>query len=205
MCESADVVADIGCDHGRTVVELLQRNTAVRAIAADISPASLEKAQTLCERTGLDVRTEFLCGDGLSVLKPGYSGGIVISGMGGHTICEIITNANHLHDSVAYFVLSPNTHPEILRQTLFDMGFYIANECVVKENAKFYHVILAKRGIAERYTPAEMFLGKKNFSSEYTAHQIRILDRSVGYNPHNTQNVRLLADMKKYFEENHDG
>lgn len=50
MLRGSQTVADIGSDHGRLAVALLQQGAAERVIACDISAPSLEKARALCSR-----------------------------------------------------------------------------------------------------------------------------------------------------------
>ena len=47
------VLADIGCDHGRFSAAMLQRGTAEKVIASDISAPSLKKAEQLANVCGL--------------------------------------------------------------------------------------------------------------------------------------------------------
>ena len=53
MLRGSQTVADIGSDHGRLAVALLQQGAAERVIACDICAPSLEKARALCSRCGL--------------------------------------------------------------------------------------------------------------------------------------------------------
>ena len=83
MLRGSQTVADIGSDHGRLAVALLQQGAAERVIACDISAPSLEKARALCGRCGLGGRMDFRVADGLGGLHPGEADALVMAGMGG--------------------------------------------------------------------------------------------------------------------------
>ena len=83
--------ADIGCDHGFVTAYLLRQRPELSMIAGDISEASLAKARILLSQAGLESQVQTICGDGLSVLdgQPQMDV-ILIAGMGGRTILEIL-------------------------------------------------------------------------------------------------------------------
>ena len=89
-------MADIGTDHGFLPVFLLQSGQCDQVILADISVPSLAKAEENCSRyfTGeyeeCAARAEFRVGDGLTVLKPGEVDAVVIAGVGGKLITELL-------------------------------------------------------------------------------------------------------------------
>ncbi len=203
MCEPANFIADIGCDHGLTACTLALENKTQCAIAADVSAPSLSKAKELAQKLELSDRMQFLHGDGLCVLPKGYDGGIVISGMGAMTICEILNNAPSITKSAQYFVLSPNLQPEVVRQALFSLGYQIDKETIVCEGKKFYPIILAKRGQSENYSPAEMILGKNSgpLCREYAQLRLNMLKCAIQGDPSNDEARTLQNEIIKYLEE----
>ncbi len=64
------VVADIGTDHAYLPIYLVQSGQVMRAVAADISPGSLESARQAVTAAGLEERISLRLGSGLSVLTP---------------------------------------------------------------------------------------------------------------------------------------
>lgn len=85
-------LADIGTDHGYLPVWLLQEGRIPSAIAADVGAEPLEHARRTAEEyetQGLDFR---LC-DGLSGIEPEETDTVVIAGMGGETIRDILRAA----------------------------------------------------------------------------------------------------------------
>ena len=89
MVQGSDTLADVGCDHGRLTVSLLQRNMIQRALALDISAPSLDKARALAERCGLGSKIELRLSNGLLGLNAGEADAVVLSGMGGLLIARV--------------------------------------------------------------------------------------------------------------------
>jgi tRNA (adenine22-N1)-methyltransferase len=157
MVPYVKTVADIGCDHGKIAVLLLEDGKAQTAVCSDISGKSLKKAQRLAHSKGLEKRMPFRVGDGLSVLEKGEADAAVIAGMGGELIARILDEAGEKAPEM--LVLSCNTKAQVLRQWLCDNGYVIEDEELVAEANRFYPVILAKRGRSRRLGGIELELG----------------------------------------------
>ena len=138
MCDGAKRVIDVGCDHGKLVAALLQRDPKLTAIAADISPLSLGKASALVASLGLDDRCRCVCCDGLQGidLLPGDC--VVISGIGPDIISDIIERSLDRFPGDIRLVLSPASHHEKLRIYLAGRGFRPEKEYAVYEDGHFY-------------------------------------------------------------------
>lgn len=145
--EPSKTMADIGTDHGFLPVYLLQRGICERAVAADISAPSLEKA-VQCGNEGLpagcgDGAFQTRVGNGLSVLEFGEVEAVVIAGMGGRLICDIMEADLQHTCSFSRFVLQPRSGQGILRKWLVENGFRIIGEDVVKEGRFLPEIITA--------------------------------------------------------------
>ena len=103
MIPKCGVMADIGCDHGRLAAFVLQNHIAERVIAADISPHSIEKTRILMEKCGLSKWCCLRRGDGLSILAPNEAEVIVITGLGGPEMIDILSRA----DRGATYIVQP--------------------------------------------------------------------------------------------------
>jgi len=160
MCKKTHVIADIGADHGYTCAALLKRGLAGKVIASDISEKSIDKARRLFDSLGLQENAQCRIGDGLSVLKAGEAGGIILSGMGAPVMISILKKGIEVARLAEYLVLSPHTYPERLRRFLLSSGFRIESEEVVQESGKYYIIIQALAGCEEEYTRREFLLGR---------------------------------------------
>lgn len=83
--------ADIGTDHGYLPVWLLQNGVVQTAIAADIHVGPLANARKSAAAYDLEERVRFVQADGLQFPDAQAADVITIAGMGGETICAILT------------------------------------------------------------------------------------------------------------------
>lgn len=155
MVPPSKCIVDVGTDHGRLPVWLVKRGIAERAIVTDISAASLKKAEALIKAHGLESLIEPRVGDGLSVVYPGEADTVVISGMGGLLIRDILENAPQVTASVKTFVLQPMRNQGLLRKWLVNSGYAIVDESLVREKDKFYEVIVAQHG--KQHIPRDVY------------------------------------------------
>ena len=124
-------LADIGTDHGYIPAALLRIKKIDQAIAVDISEGPLARARRTAERYGLEERVDFRLGDGLSVLAPGDADVIVIAGMGGDTIVDILSAAPwSLYGPL--LLLQPMSRAELLRKWLWKRGARLCSEQLVQ-------------------------------------------------------------------------
>jgi tRNA (adenine22-N1)-methyltransferase len=154
-----DCLADVGCDHGKLPVKALQEGICDRAIATDISGASLTKAAYLADRCGVEL--DCRVGDGLKPLVPHEADVVVIAGMGGDTICGILDRAEWLFSGTYRLVLQPMTHAEVLRFWLVHNAFQITREAVIAEGEHVYQMFCASPGKDRAYTDAEYLTGNR--------------------------------------------
>lgn len=157
MTPKANTIADIGCDHGKIAISLIESGKARHVICSDISGKSLEKARELADSKGLLSRLSFRKGDGLSVLKENEADAAIISGMGGELIANIL-NANKKKAPGA-LILSCNTMAQVLRKWLCDNGYGIKDEELIYEGRRYYPVILAEKGISAQLSDMELEFG----------------------------------------------
>ena len=144
-----DTVADIGSDHGRLAVALLQQKNATRVIASDISALSLNKARELSANCGVEAQIDLRVADGLSGLTKGEADALVIAGMGGALIANILAASVEITRSAKRIVMQPMRGTEDLRFYLHHNGFRILDERIVREAGRYYQLIAACSGEPE--------------------------------------------------------
>lgn len=140
-------VADIGCDHGKLSVNLIQTTVCKRVIAADVSPDSIQKTRKLAESAGVAQHIDIRLGNGLSVLLQGEADAAVLSGMGGSLIAELLEKNLERAMEIGRLVLQPMQQASILRHFLRENGFCITDESMVREGRWIYVIICVKAGI----------------------------------------------------------
>ena len=127
-------LADVGCDHGYLICHLLQSGTIKKGYACDISAPSLQKAANLAKKSGLEL--ECICTDGLKDVPPCNT--VVIAGMGGILIADILAACSWIKDSDVTLLLQPMRHPERLRAFLYQNGFCCVREACVCDSGRYY-------------------------------------------------------------------
>lgn len=151
---SKGVVADIGCDHGFTSIYLVKHQMAREAIAMDINAGPLERAKEHVEAYNMQGQITLRLSDGAKKLEPGEADTLLISGMGGALICNILQGSQEVTKAAKELVLSPQSEVFLVRKCLHDFGFCIVHEEMVFDQGKYYVVIRAIPG-EERYDKEE--------------------------------------------------
>ncbi|MBA1335973.1 MAG: tRNA (adenine(22)-N(1))-methyltransferase [Firmicutes bacterium] len=139
-------IADIGTDHGYLPVYLIKTGRAIGAVVTDVSRGSLSKAVELVEAMGLQDKVETRLGNGLEVLKPGEVDTVIIAGMGGVLIRNILKDGAGVLEKAAKLLLQPMNAHEVVRKWLLENRFAIEDECLVREKEKIYQVMAAVHG-----------------------------------------------------------
>lgn len=117
------VFADVGCDHGRLSVYLMQKCMADRGYACDVRPQPLEKSRSLIEKKGLTEQITTVLTDGLHGMENKGITDVIIAGIGGEVLAHIIEEAPFLQDPKVRIILQPQSREHILRKTLYRLGF----------------------------------------------------------------------------------
>ena len=142
---TGDTAADIGADHGRLSLALLQRGRAKRVICSDVSAQSLKKARLLAQKCGVS-GLEFREGDGLSVLSPGEAETLIFAGMGGTLIADMLARGEDIARAAGLMVFQPMRSSEDLREYLYTHGYTIVDERLVLDAGRYYQVMAARSG-----------------------------------------------------------
>lgn len=153
LIENGQTVADVGTDHGFLPIFLWESKKSPKIILADISKGSLQKAvdnvrmQDYNEEV-LEKNFSFRLGDGIQILENGEVDTVVIAGMGGILMTEILDKDLIKTKSIKKIILQPRSGQGKLRWWLLNNGFEITNEKLVREG-KFICEILCAKVIAD--------------------------------------------------------
>lgn len=175
-------MADIGTDHAYIPVWCIKTGVCQRAIACDVRPGPLKIAQkSICEYGAEDcIQTRL--SDGLDAILPGEAEVIVIAGMGGLLIADILSRGKKVLTGQTRLVLQPMTAVEELRSFLYQNGFCITDEHVVAEENKFYNVIEASLGqdtASERDLVVGRNLEKEPDYAAYVAYKMGVAQKII--------------------------
>lgn len=141
------IVADIGTDHGYIPAYLVKNNISQFVIGTDISPGSLEKIIEFIAINKLEGKVEARLGDGLKVIKPFEVDTVIIAGMGGLLIQDILEKNIEVANSISNFIFQPMIASDELRRYLLNNNYKIIDEELVREDNRFYEIIYAKKGL----------------------------------------------------------
>lgn len=144
VVDSTSVIADIGTDHGYIPIELLIRRKINYAILADINRGPLENARREVELHGLIDKVDLRLGNGLEILKEGEVDQVIIAGMGGILISDLIEKKIDLCKKLDKLVLQPMQAQGELRKYLNTRGFSIVDEYLVKEDFRIYEIMVVE-------------------------------------------------------------
>ncbi len=158
--KEGQAVADIGCDHGKLAACLAASGRFPKVIGADLRQGPLAKAALTLRNAGCEHLVELRLGDGLSVLKQGEVGSIIIAGVSAQTTIDILSAAPWAWAVGApRLVLVPATKHPALRAWLAQQGFALLRDCPVQAAGRWYTVMLAEY-IGEKTPPEQLSLAQ---------------------------------------------
>lgn len=133
---------DVGTDHGYLPAFLVMGGITDDATAADIGKGPLDNAKKTLEKYSLDEKIKTVLSDGLQKIDPDTEE-IIICGMGGTLIAEILGKAEWIKNKEVHLILQPMTHSYDVRKFLCENGFYIDTEKFCTDLGRDYVVISA--------------------------------------------------------------
>ena len=139
-------VADVGCDHGKLGYYLVSTDRASEVIATDISAPSLAKAEELAKENGVSDIMSARLGDGLGCVESEEVDTVIIAGLGGDVIANILSRARVEGKTFQHFLLSPNTHPEKVRREIILSRHTIVYDDLLEVAGKVYTIIKTQKG-----------------------------------------------------------
>ena len=184
---------DVGCDHAKLAIYLVQSGICKHVLACDINEGPVQKARENVKRRRLmseplENYITVMQNDGLNGLDGVDANRIFILGMGGELISDIIEKAAYLRDTnrKAALILQAMTSEYQLRNYLYNNGYDIVKEQLVKDKGRVYSIILAKYdGVIRMYNDCILTVGQYNISNrcslfdEYLERKIRIQEKLV--------------------------
>ncbi len=139
-------LADVGTDHGYIPIYCASHGICDSALAMDINPMPLRSAQNNIIKYCLQDKIGVRLSDGLQALSADEADVIVIAGMGGLLMRDILSQGDAVIGNDTLLILQPMLAVRELREYLYSNGFDICDEYVCREQDKFYNIITARRG-----------------------------------------------------------
>ena len=137
-------IADIGTDHGYIPVYLLKEGKVPFAVLADVNKGPLDNAHKEVIQNNLLDKVDLRLGSGIEILVIGEVEEVIIAGMGGILISELLEAKKEVAHNVEKLILQPMQAQEELRYYLLNNGYEILEEVLVREDFRIYEIIVAK-------------------------------------------------------------
>lgn len=201
--EPCKKIFDTGTDHAFVPIYLIEHEICESAVASDvrIGPVRVAEKNIAKFNAGEKISTS-LC-DGIKNAKGCDC--IIVAGMGGQLICDILARETVIAQEAEQLVLQPMNAPEKLRKYLWDSGFVINSENLCREKHKVYNVICAGfTGEKTQYEEVDLHASKYLVNTNhpllkgYLKPKIkRLSDMLGGGNDPGSQNSRLLTEIEE--------
>lgn len=163
MVTDSRAVADIGCDHGYVSIYLVESGRTGHAYAMDVRKGPLSKAVEHVKQKNLEEQIECRLSDGLERLAPGEADTLILAGMGGLLMIDILKRGSSHRRGDEILILQPQSDIAAVRRYIYEIGYRIQTEDMLVEDGKYYTILRAvskktepKRELSEveyRYGP----------------------------------------------------
>ena len=141
-CES---IIDVGTDHGYIPIYAIKKGLCKKAIASDINKDPVKKAQLNASLEGVGKDVEVRLGGGLSTVKLKEVEGVIIAGMGGNLIRDILEMDKDKLPFYKFIILQPAQNPEVLRKYLYTGGYKILEEDLCLDEGIYYELFKVRK------------------------------------------------------------
>lgn len=155
-------VADIGTDHAYLPIFLIESGLSPKVIATDLKAGPLASARQAVAEHRLQEQIVLRLGYGLQPLVPAEVEVLILAGLGGNTIREILAcKAEEVLAGVRRLIMQPMADAEALRFWLVKNGWKIFDEQLINENKRLYQIIVAEPGLELTSDPFYLELGPR--------------------------------------------
>ena len=161
LVTAGSVLADIGTDHAYIPIWLTESGRIRGAVAMDVNPGPLERAEENIREHGLKDHICTRLSDGFAALKPGEADCAVIAGMGGGLTVRILREGRSIVRTLKECILQPQSEIEKVRAFLLEEGFLFIKEDMVEEDGKYYPMMKA---VLRQYLEREIHIKRKILS-----------------------------------------
>lgn len=153
-------LADVGTDHGFVPIYLVEKNIIPKAIAMDIGKGPLQRAIEHVEQHCLTAQIECRLSNGLEQVEPSEADAVVIAGMGGDLIRNILEAANPDFFKSVHWILQPQSEIYKVRKIIHEKGCKIVKESFFMDEGKYYNVLDCMPGKEYYESQVEYVYGK---------------------------------------------
>ena len=189
---------DIGTDHAYLPVYLIMSGKCAHVLATDIRTGPLESAAATVRRYRTEKSIRLLQSDGFDSVPAKGITDVIIAGMGGETIRDILSgqHAGFIRQGVN-LVLQPMTKAEVLRPWLAENGFSVIKEVIVRDTHIYTVMQVQYTGETRVLTPAEAYIGKLSHTELLTKIYIADVQKRLNTKAEGLESAGNTAEAEK--------
>jgi len=152
---------DVGTDHCLVPIHLMLNHDIDSAIATDVKEGPLNEANKNINLYNLTHKIDTRLGNGLELINiKDNCDTIIVAGMGGKLITDILDTGQHIMHLNKRLILQPNVFEESVRLWLCENHYEIVYEEIIKEDNIFYEIIVSDKVNQKiKYTNDEIKFG----------------------------------------------
>lgn len=138
MVNKTQCIADIGCDHAYAAIWLLLNEKAKKVIAMDVNEGPLQRAKENIYKFNCQDKIDIRLSNGTMQLGENEADALMIAGMGGMLMVDILSARPSITDACSQLILQPQSDIHKVRAYLRAIGFVIDKEDMVIDDGKYY-------------------------------------------------------------------
>ena len=142
LTKGVDSVVDCGCDHAYTLINCIKKYDVKKGLGLDINQGPLDQAKKNVLENNLSDKIDLELADGLTSYDKNYDC-LIISGIGGSLMTEILDYDVEVTRTFKRLILSPHNDTNKVRFFLINNNFRIVDEYMIEENNHIYEIIVA--------------------------------------------------------------
>ncbi|MBQ9746246.1 MAG: SAM-dependent methyltransferase [Clostridia bacterium] len=206
---------DVGTDHAYLPIYLAEAGRISAGVASDINEGPCESARKHIAENGFSDIIEVKHANGLAGHCAHGDTDVVIAGMGGALICEILEKADFIKQGGVRLILQPMRNVPDVRTYLLRNGFEITDEALAREDERIYEIICAEySGDSCAANALTLLLGGKNIEkrsqnrelfTDFCKKQANSLEKKIAGMKKGGIDAELekvlLADIEKFIAE----
>ena len=195
-------VWDVGTDHAYIPIYLLQSGISARAYASDLREGPLQNARRDAELSGVAEQLTLRRCDGLSASSGEEADTLILAGMGGETILNILAAAPWAKEKRC--ILQPQTKFTELRRYLAQSGQCIRDASLAYDTGRIYLIWLVEPGQMDPECVIDRALLEKRdpLLAPYTEDRIKRLRKQLsGLERAAARDDALLGQLRSELEE----
>ncbi len=150
--------ADVGSDHGKLIIALAEDDVIPKGYAIENKKGPYSTLVENINKHGMNGKIVPLFSDGISEL-PSDCYTLVLAGMGGGTIIDILSKKEKLHNVSTIIVDAHSMIKEVREFVCQELGYNISDEKIIKEDDIYYEIVKFTRSERPAYSEEDYEYG----------------------------------------------